>query len=135
MTKIKIGVVGAGKMGSLHARVLSKMPNVELIGVCDSNLWRAQMAAWRANCLPLRNFDDLLSRVDALVLAVPTQLHFDLGMKAIDAGVHCLIEKPLAHTVEQAKALLAASEQKGVVLQVGHVERFNPAVLAAVPYI
>jgi predicted dehydrogenase len=134
-SKIKIGVIGAGRMGGYHARALSRMSGVELVGVCDSNLWRAQMAAWRNNCAAYRSYEDLLNQVDACVISVPTELHFDVGMKAIELGVHALIEKPLAHTVEQAKKLLEASEAKGVVLQVGHIERFNPAVLAAISHI
>jgi predicted dehydrogenase len=134
-SKIKIGVIGAGRMGGHHARILSRLPGVELVGVCDANLWRAQMAAWRHNCAAYRSYEDLLNQVDACVIAVPTELHFDIGMKAIELGVHCLVEKPLAYTVEQAKQLLAASEAKGVVLQVGHIERFNPAVLAAISHI
>ncbi|MBI2362612.1 MAG: Gfo/Idh/MocA family oxidoreductase, partial [Elusimicrobia bacterium] len=77
----------------------------------------------------------LLDKVDALVIAVPTEFHFDVGLAALEAGKHVLIEKPIAATVEQAKALLAMSEEKKVQLQVGHVERFNPAVLGAIPHI
>ena len=133
--RIKIGVVGAGKIGSLHAKVLSKHPHVELVGVCDSNIWRAQMVAWRFNCVAYRNYEDLLKLVDAAVIAVPTPLHCEIGLKAMAQGVHCLVEKPLAASLDEAKRLLAASEEKGVVLQVGHVERFNPAILEAIRHI
>ncbi|MBI4056583.1 MAG: Gfo/Idh/MocA family oxidoreductase [Elusimicrobia bacterium] len=133
--RIRVGVIGAGKIGSHHARILSRMPEVELVGVCDSNLWRAQMVAWRFKSVAHRNYQDLLSQVQAVIVAVPTELHAEIGLAALDREIHCLIEKPLATSVEEAKSLLQASEQKRAVLQVGHVERFNPAVLEAVRHI
>ncbi|MBI4348994.1 MAG: Gfo/Idh/MocA family oxidoreductase [Elusimicrobia bacterium] len=132
---IKLGVVGAGKIGSHHARILSKLPGVQLVGVCDVNLWRAQLVAWRCGSVAYRNHDDLLRQVDAAIIAVPTELHYPVGRAALSAGVHVLIEKPLAGSLEEAKGLLALSEEKKVVLQVGHVERFNPAVLEAIRHI
>ncbi|MBI4052181.1 MAG: Gfo/Idh/MocA family oxidoreductase [Elusimicrobia bacterium] len=132
---IKIGVIGAGKIGSHHARILSRMPDVELVGVCDSNLWRAQMVAWRYGSVAYRNYQDLLPQIQAVVVAVPTERHAEIGLSAIQKGIHCLIEKPLAASVEEAKDLLKTSEEKGVMLQVGHVERFNAAVLEAVHHV
>ncbi len=133
--KLKVGVIGAGRMGTHHARVLGKHPGFELVGVADTNQWRAQLAAWRAGGLAYRDFKDLLGKVDAVVIAVPTEHHFPVGMAALEAGKHVLIEKPIAGTVGEAKGLLAAAEANKVQLQVGHVERFNPAVLGAIPYI
>ena len=132
---LRIGVIGAGKIGSLHSRILSKLPGVQFVGVCDTNLWRAQIAAWRFGGLAFRHFPDLLKHVDAAIIAVPTEFHFEVGTAALGHGVHCLIEKPLASSVEQAQALLELSEQRGTVLQVGHVERFNPAVLEAIGHV
>jgi predicted dehydrogenase len=134
-SKIRVAVVGAGKMGGYHAKSLSKQADVELVGVCDTNVWRAQLAAWQANTVAVRDYKDVLGRVDAVVVAVPTPLHYEVGKAVLEAGAHCLIEKPLASSVEEAKELLALSEEKGVVLQVGHIERFNPAVLEAVKHI
>ncbi|HBL18978.1 MAG: hypothetical protein A2X36_07480 [Elusimicrobia bacterium GWA2_69_24] len=134
-SKIRIAVVGAGKMGSLHARVSGKHPEVELVGVGDPNTWRAQLAAWRGGGLPYRDYKDLLGKADAAIIAVPTQLHFEVTMAALEAGVHCLIEKPLAATVAEARQMLDLAERKGLQLQVGHVERFNPAVLGAIEHI
>jgi len=133
--KIRFAVIGAGKIGSLHARVLAKHPDVELVGVCDPDLWRAQVAAWRADSTAHRDYRSILHKIDAAVVAVPTEKHHEVGLEALSAGVHCLIEKPLAATVEEAKNLLSVSERKKVVLQVGHVERFNPAVLKAIEYV
>jgi predicted dehydrogenase len=134
-SKIRVGVVGAGRIGWHHARILSKLPDVELVGVCDTNLWRCQRAAWLCNTMAVRDYKDILKRVDAVVVAVPTPMHRDVGYEVLSRGVHCLIEKPLAASVEEARELLALAEDKKVVLQVGHVERFNPAVLEAIQHI
>jgi predicted dehydrogenase len=133
--KIRVAVIGAGRIGSLHSRILGKHPDVELVAVCDPNIWRAQIAAWRGGALAHRDYKEVLPKVDAVVVAVPTEFHFEVGMAAIEAGVHCLIEKPLASSIDEARALLDASERKKVQLQVGHVERFNPAVLQAIEHI
>lgn len=134
-SKIRVAVVGAGKMGTYHAKLLGKTPDVELVGVCDTNVWKAQLAAWQSNTVAVRDYKDVLGRVDAVVVAVPTPLHHEVGMAALGAGAHVLIEKPLASTVEEAKELLALSQDKQLVLQVGHIERFNPAVLEAVKHV
>lgn len=134
-SRIKIGVIGAGKIGGLHAKVLSRIPEVELVGVCDTNLWRAQFVAWQHNSVAVRDYRDILKRSDAIVVAVPTPLHLEVGLAALEAGRHCLIEKPLAASVEEAKKLLESAEAAKLVLQVGHVERFNPAVLEAIKHI
>ncbi len=134
-SKIRVAVVGAGKMGGYHAKAFSKNPDVELVGVCDTNVWRAQLAAWQANTVAVRDYKDVLGRVDAVIVAVPTPLHYEVGKAVLESGAHCLIEKPLASSVEEAKELLGLSQDKGLVLQVGHIERFNPAVLEAVKHI
>ena len=133
--KIRVGVVGVGKMGIHHARILSRLPNAELVGVADIHLWRGHIAAWRHRTLAFRNPQDLLSRVEAVVVATPTPSHAEIGLQALERGIHCLIEKPLASNLEQAEKLVRRAEQKGVVLQVGHVERFNPAILQAIPMV
>ena len=135
MSRIRVGVIGAGRIGGAHARVLSKLPDVELVGVCDTNLWRAQLSAWQCNTVAVREYKDLLRQVEAVVISVPTPQHKEVGVEALGLGIHCLIEKPLASSVEEARELLALSEEKKVVLQVGHVERFNPAVLEAIKHI
>jgi len=134
-SKIRVAVIGGGKMGTYHAKLLGKTPDVDLVGVCDTNVWKAQLAAWQSNSVAVRDYKDVLNRVDAVIIAVPTPLHHEVGMAALNAGAHVLIEKPLASTVEQAKELLAVSQEKQLVLQVGHIERFNPAVLEAVKHI
>jgi predicted dehydrogenase len=134
-SKIRVAVIGAGKMGTYHAKLLGKTPDVDLVGVCDTNVWKAQLAAWQSNSVAVRDYKDVLGRVDAVVVAVPTPMHHEVGKAALSAGAHVLIEKPLASTVDEAKELLALSQEKQLVLQVGHIERFNPAVLEAVQHI
>ncbi len=134
-SNIRVAVVGAGKMGTYHAKILGRTPGVDLVGVCDTNVWRAQLAAWQSNTVAVRDYKDVLGRVDAVVIAVPTPMHHEVGLAALNAGAHALIEKPIASSVEQARELLALSESRKLVLQVGHIERFNPAVLEAVKHI
>lgn len=133
--KVKFGVIGAGKIGNYHIRTLSKMPEAELIGICDANLLRAQMLAWRHNCVAYKNYLDLLPQVEAVIVAVPTEYHAEISLKAMEQGIHCLVEKPITNSVEDARALLEISDRKNVVLQVGHVERFNPAVVESFKHI
>ncbi|MBI4055040.1 MAG: Gfo/Idh/MocA family oxidoreductase [Elusimicrobia bacterium] len=152
--KVRVGIIGVGKMGHLHARILHRLAGAELIGVADTNLWRAQRVAWRYNCLAYRDFENLLPQVDAAVLATPTPTHYPIGRRCLEAGKHCLIEKPIAEKLQEAEALLELSEKvaprpisdsssaqdpqscaAGLVLQIGHIERFNAAVLEAVRHI
>ena len=133
--KLRFGVAGAGKLGTFHVRTLSKMADVELVGVCDTDPTRSQALAWKHNCVAYTNVDDLLGQVDAMVIAVPTEYHKLVAVKALNKGVHCLVEKPIASTMEEARELLELSDKKGVVFQVGHSERFNPAVTEAFKHI
>jgi predicted dehydrogenase len=132
---IKFGVIGAGKIGSYHARTIANLPQAELIGVCDADSVRAQRLAWKYNCLPYSKYKDLIEKSDAVVVAVPTELHMEVGSCALSKKVHCLIEKPIASTEEQARQLLKLSEKKDALLQVGHSERFNPAIAESFKHI
>ncbi|HAT71326.1 MAG TPA: hypothetical protein DCS63_00740 [Elusimicrobia bacterium] len=133
--KMRFGVIGAGKLGGFHTRTLSKMPEVELVGVSDPNLLRAQMLAWRHNCVAYKTVEELLNQVDALVVAAPTEYHAEIGIKALEAGVHVLMEKPITNSEEGARKLLELSEKNKVVLQVGHSERFNSAVVETLKHV
>ncbi|MGC9070093.1 MAG: Gfo/Idh/MocA family oxidoreductase [Elusimicrobiales bacterium] len=135
MKKIRFGVIGAGKIGSYHARTLAGIEKAELVGVADVDLLRAQSVAWGNNAVAYRDYKDLLGLVDAVVVAVPTHLHKEISEVAIEKGIHCLVEKPITDSLEDAKYLAQLSEKKGVILQVGHVERFNPAVIEAAKYV
>jgi predicted dehydrogenase len=135
MDKIRFGVVGAGKIGTFHTRTLAKMKEVDLVGVADVDLLRAQPLAWNNNTIAYGDYRDLLPQIDALVVAVPTHLHAEVAMKAMSNGIHCMVEKPITDSIDDAKKLSELSEKEGVVLQVGHVERFNPAVVEAQKYV
>jgi len=127
MSPVRVGVIGVGNMGWHHARVLSLLRDAELVGVADPNLNRGQLAVDQFNCRWFSDFQEMLSTVEAVCIAVPTLLHHRVGMACLEAGIHVLIEKPIAATKEEAADLIHAAEGAGRLLQVGHIERFNPA--------
>ncbi len=133
--KIRFGVIGAGKIGTFHTRTLASMEGVTLVGVCDPDQMRAQKLAWEYNSTPYTHPEELLGQVDAVIIAAPTPLHHKLGMLFLEHGVHTLVEKPIAVTMEEARDLIQAAKKHNLILQVGHVERFNPAVVEARKYI
>ena len=133
--KIKFGVIGAGKIGTFHTRTLSKLEEVQLVGVCDVDINRAQALAKEYNCTPFTDYTELLKQIDAVIVAAPTPLHHKIGMYCLEHKVHTLMEKPIASTMEQAKELVKAANDNKVLLQIGHIERFNPAVVEASKYI
>jgi predicted dehydrogenase len=130
---LKIAVIGVGHLGRHHARILSSLPGVTLVAVVDRNRARAEEIAAANGTRALTEYRDLLGEVDAVTIAVPTELHAEIGCAFLAAGVPALIEKPLARTLEEADALIAAAADADVTLAVGHTERFNPAVMAARP--
>jgi UDP-N-acetylglucosamine 3-dehydrogenase len=126
---LRVGVVGIGVMGSNHARVLSELPRVQLVGVADPDGQRRDMVGQALGCATFGDVDALIREgVDALIVAAPTQLHRDIALKSISHGIHILVEKPIAPTIEDGHAIVAAARRAGVMLMIGHVERFNPAV-------
>ncbi len=129
--RLRCGVVGVGRMGRHHARVYAEMPDVELVGVVDEDPERAESIAETRNCRAFTTESELLDAgVDAVSIAVPTTAHMKSASPFLDAGVACLIEKPLAPDTETAWALKESAERNGVCLMVGHIERFNPVVRA-----
>ncbi len=124
---IRIGVIGVGNMGQHHTRVLSSMKDVELIGVADINVERGLETASRFKVRFFEDYCDLLPHVDAVCIAVPTRLHYAIGINCLLAGVHVLIEKPIAASLSEAESLVNAAAESQCILQVGHIERFNPA--------
>jgi UDP-N-acetylglucosamine 3-dehydrogenase len=126
---LRIGVVGVGVMGSNHARVLSELPSVELVGVVDPDRKTREHVARRLGCAAFADLDGLIERgVDAITIAAPTHLHRDIAIACAARGIHILVEKPIASTVEEGRDIVAAARRAGVTLMAGHVERFNPAV-------
>ena len=128
---LRLGVVGVGHLGRHHARLLSTMSGVRLVGVVDDNAARAEEIAAAADTVGHTDWRALDGQVDAVTVAVPTESHLEVAMAFIERGVHVLVEKPLARTVEEADRLVAAAASRAVTLAVGHTERFNPAVVAA----
>jgi len=130
---LRVGVVGVGMMGRHHVRVyseLAKEGRVELVGIADTNLGRARELAGKYGTTPYPNYTELAREgLDAVSIAVPTSLHRDVAVEFINRGAGVLVEKPIADTVENAEAIMQAAEDAGVTLMVGHIERFNPAVL------
>ena len=126
---LKLGVVGVGVMGSNHARVLAEIAGVHLVGVVDPERKQREFVARTLGCAEFSDLDALFrSGVDAVTIAAPTHLHHDLALKCISHGIHVMVEKPIAPTVEEGRAIVAAARRAGVTLMIGHVERFNPAV-------
>ncbi|MEO0515898.1 MAG: Gfo/Idh/MocA family oxidoreductase [Cyanobacteria bacterium P01_A01_bin.116] len=124
---VKVGVIGIGNMGQHHARVLSRLKDVELVGVSDVNAERGIETASHYQIHFFEKYQDLLEHVDAVCVAVPTRFHHSVGMTCLKAGVHVLIEKPIAASIAEAESLVNAAADLNCILQVGHIERFNPA--------
>ncbi|MDA2929869.1 Gfo/Idh/MocA family oxidoreductase [Acidobacteria bacterium AH-259-O06] len=135
MATTKVAVVGVGALGEQHARVYYELPEAELVAVVDIEEERVQRAASLYQCQSYRRYQHILTRVEAISLAVPTQDHAGIGVDFLQAGVHVLIEKPIAQNLEEADQLIQMRRKSGAVLHIGHSERFNPALLAVTPYI
>lgn len=131
MKKVRAGVVGVGYLGQHHARVLSILENVELVGVYDIDEKRAQEIARKYRTKAFPSLEALLDEVEAMVCAVPTEHHFDVGRTILNAKKHLLMEKPVAKTYEEASELVKIARENNVKFQVGHIERFNPATQVA----
>ena len=132
---LKVGVVGVGHLGSKHAEIYAAMPEVRLSAVCDIDAARAEALAKRLGCVACTDFRKIADKVAAVSLAVPTSLHAAIGVPLLRQGIHLLIEKPIAATLPKADALLRAAVRSRCILQVGHVERFNAAIHAAMGYL
>jgi predicted dehydrogenase len=128
--KIKVGVVGVGYLGKIHAEKYAHIPEAELIGVADSDKTRCQEVAAHTHCQPFYNYLDLVSRVEAVSIAVPTLSHYGVTKDFLMAGVDCLLEKPITSTVQEARELNALAKERGAIFQIGHLERFNGALAA-----
>lgn len=131
MNTIDVGVIGVGSMGRHHARVYQELPSTELIGVADADPEAATSVASDYETTALST-EKLLDRVDAVSIAVPTEYHFETAMAAFRRGTHVLVEKPIVDSPEDGEALIDFARERDLVLQVGHIERFNPAIGALV---
>ncbi|WP_088891880.1 Gfo/Idh/MocA family protein [Leptolyngbya ohadii] len=124
---VRVGVIGVGNMGQHHTRVLSLLKDVELVGVSDVNVERGIDTAGKYRAHFFEDYRDMLQHVDAVCVAVPTRAHYAVGTTCLQAGIHVLIEKPIAASIAEAEALVNAAAESRCILQVGHIERFNPA--------
>ncbi|MGP0074167.1 MAG: Gfo/Idh/MocA family protein, partial [Bryobacteraceae bacterium] len=130
MSKIRVAVIGAGVFGRHHLRVLSQSLNATLVGVVDADPERAAQAAAEHNCITFATLGELAGNVDAAVVAVPTSLHAEVGCELLESGIDLLVEKPIAGNLASARRLVDTAAEHGRILQIGHLERFNPAVAA-----
>ena len=130
MDRIKVGVVGAGHLGTYHLQKYHKLSTVEILGVADVIEERAKDAGDRFSCRSFVDHRDLIGLVDVVSVAVPTAFHYEVAKDFLDAGVDVLLEKPIATTIDEAEALIEIARSKGLIFQIGFVERFNPAILA-----
>jgi predicted dehydrogenase len=130
MAKTRIAVFGVGYMGKFHAEKFAAVADAELVAVADADAKRAAEVAVALGCAHAADYRELLPRIDAACVAVPTEKHCEVVLACLQAGVHVLVEKPLARTLEEADRMIALARAKGRVLQVGHLQRFNPAFQA-----
>jgi predicted dehydrogenase len=131
----RVGVVGAGSLGFHHIRILRDLPGVRFSGFAEARPERASEVEKELGVKSHASLDDLLVNSDAVIIVVPTSAHFPVASAAIERGKHVFIEKPITTTLEEADALLELARQKGVMVQIGHIERFNRAVRAALPHV
>ena len=132
---LQVAVVGVGHLGRHHARILSTLEGVRLAGVVDTRPGRAAEVATANTTAPLTDYRHLFGRVDAVVVSVPTETHLEVALAFLERGVAVLVEKPMAHSLEAADAMIAAAAASGATLAVGHTERHNPAVAAVLPLV
>ncbi|MCX7625245.1 MAG: Gfo/Idh/MocA family oxidoreductase [Candidatus Sumerlaeaceae bacterium] len=129
MPKIRVGVVGVGHLGQHHARVYAELQNCELVGVADIDARAAQKIAKQFKTQAWTDYRELLGRVDACSIVVPTIYHYPIARDFLEHGVHVLVEKPITTTVDEAQNLIDLAREKQLILQVGHIERFNTAIM------
>jgi predicted dehydrogenase len=132
---LRVAVIGVGYLGRHHARILSALPGVDLVAVVDIDRPRAEQIAAEHGTAALTDSREVLGRVDAVTIAVPTERHAAIALPFLTSGVSALIEKPMARSLEEADGMIAAARQADVTLAVGHTERFNPAVTTARPFL
>ncbi len=132
---LKVGVIGVGHLGKIHSKLWKEVSGAELVGIYDSNTAEAERYAVEISTKSYTSIDALLDEVDGVSIVTPTSYHFEVAKQAIEKGKHVLIEKPITTTIAEAEELCALAKSTGVSIQVGHIERFNPALLAVEQYI
>ena len=135
MDKLKIGIIGVGHLGKLHAKMFSGIKNCELIGIFDVNPENAKAAGDEFGLKVFESEKSLLDEVEAISVAVTTTAHYEVAKRCLESGVHVFLEKPITSTIDEAKGLVKLASEKKLTLQVGHIERFNPALISLEKYI
>lgn len=128
--KLRVGVIGVGYLGRFHVQKYAQIPDVDLVGIVDINPQQAQEIAEQNHTRVFATTGELFPRVDAVSVVVPTVDHYQVACQALNSGIHVLLEKPIAATVAEAEELVRLAEEKQRILQIGHLERFNPAFAA-----
>lgn len=128
--KLKIAVIGAGHLGKEHARIYSEIPEVNLVGIVDINKDTGEAVARRCNTKYYSSFEEILNKVNAASVVVPTRFHYEITRELLKNGIHVLVEKPMTGTVSEAEDLIKLSKETSTILQPGYIERFNPAIEA-----
>lgn len=134
MERLNIGVIGVGHLGALHAKMLADLPDVRFAGAYDIDMQKATRIATEFKSAAYQDIDSLIAICDAVTIATPTTTHCEVARKAIERGKHVFIEKPITQSIEEANELCRLAATRGVLIQVGHIERFNPAILALEKY-
>ncbi|MCX8023427.1 MAG: Gfo/Idh/MocA family oxidoreductase [Syntrophorhabdaceae bacterium] len=132
---LRVGLIGAGHMGRIHLKKLSCMEGVEISGILDIDKATAEELSSAFNCPLCSELGEIINNSDGVIIATPTETHFEFARLCLENGINTFIEKPIASTVDEARELVKLSEQKGLILQIGHLERFNPAFRYVKPYI
>jgi len=127
---VRVGVIGVGYLGKIHAKIYQRMDGVDLIGVVDTHEAAAKQVAKECGCEAWTNIDDIIDKIDAVSIVVPTGLHLEVARPFLEKNIHMLLEKPVAPTYEESEELVELAEKSGVVFQVGHLERYNAGVMA-----
>lgn len=133
--RIRVAVIGTGRMGQFHVKNLARSPRADLIAIADADATKGAALAKKFHTTAVTEARSLIGKVEAAIIATPTPTHFAVGKMLLEAGIACLIEKPLAASLQEAEELIRIADEKRVILQVGHIERFNPAVTEAARYI
>ncbi|MBN2018041.1 MAG: Gfo/Idh/MocA family oxidoreductase [Candidatus Cloacimonetes bacterium] len=127
---MRAGIIGVGHLGQHHTRIYSELQDIESVGIFDTDIQRAKEIADKNGCKVYDSLDELLENADILSIASPTQSHYEYSSYCVENGKHILVEKPICSTLNDAKKLVELADKKGIKVQVGHIERFNPAIVA-----
>ena len=130
MQQVRTAVIGVGYLGRFHAQKYAQLPAADLVAVVDASAEQRDRVAAETGCRAVPDYRDILGEVDAVSIATPTPLHYPIARECLERGIHVLVEKPITTTLEEARSLVETAARTGLILQVGHLERFNAAILA-----